>query len=144
MLVDISHAATATVDDILAVATRPVVASHSGVLGSCESVRNLGDEHLRRIAGSGGVIGIGFWPEVCCGDDATAIARAIRHAVDVMGAEHVALGSDFDGAVPVPFDATGLVQITDALLAEGFGERDIRRVMGGNVLRLLAENLPGR
>ncbi|MFL5679879.1 MAG: dipeptidase [Chloroflexota bacterium] len=144
MLVDVSHASVATVDDVLAMAKRPVVASHTGVSGSCTSVRNLGDEHLRAIAGTGGLIGIGFWPEVCCGDDGRAIARSARHAVDVMGVEHVGLGSDFDGAVPVPFDATGLAQVTDALIEAGFGDDDVRRVMGGNVLRLLAENLPER
>ncbi|HKG56145.1 MAG TPA: dipeptidase [Candidatus Limnocylindrales bacterium] len=144
MLVDVSHASVATIDDVLAMATRPVVASHTGVLGSCTSVRNLSDEHLRAIAATGGVVGIGFWPEVCCGDDAAAIARSVRHGVDVIGVEHVGLGSDFDGAVPVPFDATGLVQVTDALLEAGFRDDDVRRVMGGNVLRLLAENLPER
>ncbi|HEY0442641.1 MAG TPA: membrane dipeptidase [Candidatus Limnocylindrales bacterium] len=144
VLVDVAHASTATVDDVLAMARRPVVASHTGVLGSWSSVRNLGDAHLRAIAATGGLIGVGFWPEVTGGDDAAAIVRGIRHAVGVMGVEHVALGSDFDGAVPVPFDATGFVQLTDALLEDGFGDADIERVMGGNVLRLLAENLPGR
>jgi microsomal dipeptidase-like Zn-dependent dipeptidase len=144
VLVDVAHASAATVDDVLAMARRPVVASHTGVLGSWSSVRNLGDAHLRAIAATGGLIGVGFWPEVTGGDDAAAIVRGIRHAVGVMGVEHVALGSDFDGAVPVPFDATGFVQLTDALLEDGFGDADIERVMGGNVLRLLAENLPGR
>ncbi|MDQ3806229.1 MAG: membrane dipeptidase, partial [Acidobacteriota bacterium] len=55
---------------------------------------------------------------------------------------HVALGSDFDGAVATPFDATGLVQLTDALLAEGFTEEEVALIMGGNVARLLAETLP--
>ena len=55
----------------------------------------------------------------------------------------MALGSDFDGAVPVPFDASAMVQLTDALLAEGLDEVAVRRVMGGNVLRLLEQTLPG-
>ena len=70
------------------------------------------------------------------------MARAIRHAANVVGVGHVALGSDFDGAVTEPFDTTGVVLITDALLEEGFTEEEVGRVMGGNVFRLLAETLP--
>jgi len=63
-------------------------------------------------------------------------------ALVLVGVEHVALGSDFDGAVTTPFDTTGLAQITDALLEEGFGEEEIRMIMGGNALRLLMQSLP--
>ena len=75
-------------------------------------------------------------------EDVAAIVRSIRYAVDVGGVEHVALGSDFDGAVPEPFDATGLVLLTEALLDAGFADDDIARIMGGNVRRLLADVLP--
>lgn len=142
MIVDVSHASVATIDDVLACARRPVVASHTGVRGTCQGIRNLSDEHIRRIADSGGLVGIGFWPTVSCGDDAAAIARSVRHAVAVGGTDHVGLGSDFDGAVPVPFDATGLVQVTDALLEAGFPDEAVSKVMGGNVLRLLTATLP--
>jgi membrane dipeptidase len=142
MLVDVAHASAATIDDILAIATRPVVASHTGVRGVTDNARNLSDEHLRAIAETGGLIGIGFWPTAAGGDDAAAIARSIRHATNVAGLEHVGLGSDFDGAVQTPFDATGMVQVTDALLEAGFSEDEIGRVMGGNAIRLLLECLP--
>jgi microsomal dipeptidase-like Zn-dependent dipeptidase len=62
--------------------------------------------------------------------------------IDLIGAEHVGLGSDYDGAVDVPFDTTGLPLLTGALLAEGVDEQDIARVMGGNQIRLLMELLP--
>jgi membrane dipeptidase len=142
MVVDIAHASAATIGDVLAVATAPVVASHTGVCGTCDNRRNLTDDQLRGIAATGGVVGIGFWDTATGGSDATAIARAIRYTADVVGADHVGLGSDWDGAVPVPFDATGLVQLTDALLAEGLDEAAIRLVMGENVLRVLAAVLP--
>lgn len=142
MLVDVAHASPTTIDDVLAIATRPVMVSHTGVKGTCDNKRNLSDDHLRRIAKTGGVIGIGYWETAVCGTDAKAIAKAIRHAVTVAGVDHVGLGSDFDGAVAEPFDTTGLVQITDALLNEGFSEDDIRKIMGGNVLRVLREYLP--
>ncbi len=142
LLVDVAHASPATIDDVLAIAGRPIVASHTGISAVCPSPRNLSDGHVRAIADGGGVVGIGFWPGAVCGQDAAAIARAIVHAVDVGGAEGVALGSDFDGAVPTPFDATGLVQLTDALLDAGLAEDVVAKVMGGNVVRLLDQSLP--
>jgi microsomal dipeptidase-like Zn-dependent dipeptidase len=142
MLVDVAHASAATIADVLAVATRPVVASHTGVCGTCDNSRNLTDGQLRGIAATGGVVGIGFWETATGGRDARSIARAIRYTVDLIGSAHVALGSDWDGAVSVPFDASGLVLLTEALLAEGLGEDVIRDVMGGNVVRLLGTALP--
>ncbi|HEX8474213.1 MAG TPA: dipeptidase [Pyrinomonadaceae bacterium] len=142
MIVDLAHASARTIDDVLAMATRPVVVSHTGVRGTCDNARNLDDEQLRRIAQTGGIIGIGYWDTAVCGTDAKAIARAIRHTVNVVGVEHVALGSDFDGAVTTPFDTTGLVQLTDALIAQGFSDGEIEKIMGGNVVRFLLENLP--
>jgi microsomal dipeptidase-like Zn-dependent dipeptidase len=142
MIVDVAHTSAATIDDILAMATRPVVASHTGARGICDNARNLSDAHLRGIAATGGVIGIGFWETATGGEDVASIARSVRYAIDVAGVEHVALGSDFDGAVAVPIDATGMVQITDALLEIGLDEDAVAKVMGGNALRVLADALP--
>jgi microsomal dipeptidase-like Zn-dependent dipeptidase len=142
MLVDLAHASARTIDDVLAMATRPVVVSHTGVRATCDNARNLSDDQLRRIAATGGVIGIGYWDTAVCGQDAAAITRAIAHAASVVGPEHVALGSDFDGAVSVPFDTTGLAVLVDALLAAGLREEAIAQIMGGNVVRLLGQSLP--
>jgi len=142
MIVDLAHASTATIDDVIAISRRPLVVSHTGVRGTCDNVRNLSDDHLRGVAASGGLVGIGFWPNATGGDDVAAIARAIRHATNVAGIDHVGLGSDFDGAVAQPIDASGMAQITDALLAEGFGDDQVAAVMGGNALRVLAALLP--
>jgi membrane dipeptidase len=137
MFVDLAHASSRTIADVLAIARRPVVVSHTGVKGACDNARNLSDDELRGIAATGGLVGIGYWETATCGTDAAAIARSIRYAVDLIGADHVALGSDFDGAVVEPFDTTGVVQITDALLQAGFDESTIRKVLGENVIRLL-------
>ena len=142
MIVDVAHASAKTIDDVLAIATRPVFVSHTGVRGTCDNQRNLSDEQLRGIARTGGVIGIGYWDTAVCGKDAKAIATAIRYTANLVGADRVGLGSDFDGAVVEPFDTSGLVQITDALLAEGFTDEEIGKIMGRNVLRLLIQNLP--
>src|SRR5207302_10323070 len=99
MIVDLAHSSPKTIHDVLAVSHRPVVVSHTGVKGTCDNRRNLSDEHLRKIAGRRGIIGIGYWETAVCGNDAKAIARAIRYAANLIGADHVALGSDFDGAV---------------------------------------------
>jgi len=142
MLIDLAHASPATLADVTAMAARPVVVSHTGVRATCNNNRNLSDDQLRAVAKTGGVIGIGYWETATCGTDAHAIARAIRHAVDTVGVEHVALGSDFDGGTTMPFDTSGLAMITDALLHEGFSEQDIRKIVGGNVVRVLLEALP--
>lgn len=142
MLLDLAHASSALIEDALALSTRPVIVSHTGVRGTCDNNRNLSDAQLRAIAATEGVVGIGYWDTAVCGEDAVAIARAIAYAVQQIGAEHVALGSDFDGAVPVPFDTTGLPLIVDALLGQGMSEDDIRLVMGENAARVFAEVLP--
>jgi membrane dipeptidase len=142
MILDLAHASPKAFDDAVALARRPVVVSHAGVAGTCANARNLSDDHLRAVATNGGIVGIGYWEIATCGTDAGAIARAIRHAVGVMGIDHVGLGSDFDGAVAEPFDTTGLVQVTDALIAAGFSDAEIAAVMGGNVIRLLQATLP--
>ncbi len=142
MIVDIAHGSQKQIDEVLAMATRPVVVSHGGVKGTCDNNRNLSDGQLRAIAANGGLVGIGYWDTAVCGTDPAAIARAQKYVIDLIGAEHVGLGSDYDGAVDVPFDTTGLPLLTEALLAEGLGERDVARVMGGNQIRLLAELLP--
>jgi len=144
MIIDLAHASPRTIDDVLAVASRPVVVSHTGVRGTCDNNRNLTDDQIRAVALKGGLIGIGYWDTATCGRDAQAIVRAMRHVSSLVGVTHVALGSDFDGAVTTPFDTTGLVQITDAMLAAGYSETEIRLIMGGNVMEFLGENLPER
>ncbi len=142
MLVDLAHASAKTINDVLSIATRPVVVSHTGVRGTCDNNRNLSDAQLRNIAQKGGVIGIGYWDTAVCGTDASAIARAIRYAVDTVGVDHVGLGSDYDGAIAAPFDTSGVVEITDALMKENFTEEEIGKIMGGNVVRLWQTSLP--
>ena len=142
IIVDLAHASEQVVLDVLDIAGRPVVVSHTGVQATCNTRRNLSDEMIRRIAENGGLIGIGFWDTAICSTEPEAIVRAMRHVVDLVGVGHVGLGSDFDGTVRIEFDATGLARITEALMEGGFSEEEIRQIMGGNVLRLLRETLP--
>ena len=142
VFVDLAHASAKTIDDVLDLSRRPVIVSHTGVKGTCDNNRNLSDDQLKRIALTGGIVGIGFWDTATCGTDAKAIAKAIRYTVNLIGVDHVALGSDYDGAITAPFDTTGVVQITDALLQEGFSDGDIKKIMGENVIRTLQFFLP--
>ncbi len=141
MLVDLAHASPRTIEDVLSIAKRPVIVSHTGVKATCDNSRNLSDAQLRGVAHTGGVIGIAYFDVAVCGTDAAAIARAIRHTVDTVGVDAVALGSDFDGAVVAPFDTTGLGLVVDALYQSGFTDEDIAKVMGGNALRVLLSSL---
>ena len=142
MLVDLAHASRKTISDVLDMARKPVVFSHTGVRGTCDSPRNIDDNALRRTAATGGLVGIGFFQGATCGSDLGAVVRAIRYCVDRVGAEHVALGSDFDGFVRTPIDAGGLAALTDALLEAGFSEAQVRAIMGENVRRVLGRVLP--
>jgi len=142
MIVDLAHASPQTFADALALATKPVIVSHTGVQATCPGPRNLSDEQLRTLAQHGALIGIGFWDGAVCDPSPHAIARAIRHAVDVAGLSHVALGSDWDGATTVAFGADDVAQVTEALLQAGFSDDEIRAVMGENAIRFLVENLP--
>lgn len=142
MIIDLAHASPATLRDVTAMAKKPVIVSHTGVKGTCNNARNLSDDELRAVARTGGVVGIGYWETAVCGHDARAVARAIQYTAKTIGMEHVALGSDFDGATTMPFDVTGVPLITDALRKAGLSEHDVRLVMGENVVRVLFQNLP--
>lgn len=144
MVVDIAHCSHQCVGEILSLAKRPVVSSHGGVQATCKVNRNLTDDEIRGVARTGGVIGIGYWDAAICSTDPRAIAKAMRHVRDLVGIDHVGLGSDFDGATTTPFDTAGLAHVTQALIDEGFTDADIAKVMGGNVLRVLKAVLPPR
>ena len=144
MIVDIAHCSHQCVSEILAMATRPVVSSHGGVQATCDVNRNLTDDEIRGVAATGGIIGVGYWEGAVCDTSPRAAAKAMKHIRDLVGIEHVALGSDYDGAVTVRFDTSELTQVTQSLLDEGFSEEEIRAAMGGNALRVIAEGLVPR
>jgi len=142
IIVDLAHASEQMVSDVLQVATRPPVVSHTGVRGTCNSARNLSDETMKAIAAKGGLIGIGYWKGAVCDDTPAGVAKAIRYAVDLVGEDHVALGSDYDGSTTVTFDASGSVVLVEAMLRTGLTADQVRKITGGNALRFLEANLP--
>lgn len=137
MIVDIAHCSEACVADILKMARRPVVSSHGGVQATCQVNRNLSDDQIRAVAATGGLVGIGYWDAAICDTSPASIAKAMKHVRDLVGIQHVALGSDYDGATTVRFDTSKLVQVTQALIDAGFTDDEIRAAMGGNAIRVL-------
>ena len=144
MMVDISHAGDQTFYDALAISTKPIVASHSSSRALCNHPRNLTDEQLKALAIKGGVAQVtlynGFLKEAGEATIQDAIAH-LNHMVDIMGIEHVGIGTDFDGdgGIIGCASASELINFTCCLLKERYSEDDIRRIWGGNFLRVMEE-----
>ena len=144
MMVDISHAGDQTFYDALDISTKPIVASHSSSRALCNHPRNLTDEQLKALAIKGGVAQVtlynGFLKEEGQATIQDAIAH-LNHMVDIMGIEHVGIGTDFDGdgGIIGCASASELINFTRCLLKERYSEEDIRRIWGGNFLRVMKE-----
>ena len=144
MMVDISHAGDQTFYDALDISTKPIVASHSSSRALCNHPRNLTDEQLKALAIKGGVAQVtlynGFLKEEGQATIQDAIAH-LNHMVDIMGIEHVGIGTDFDGdgGIIGCASASELINFTRCLLKERYSEEDIRRIWGGNFLRVMEE-----
>jgi len=141
MIIDLAHASPKMFEDVLEISEKPVMVSHTGIRAILNSPRNISDEQIRKIAEKGGVIGIAFFDLAVGEDEIKGIIASMKRVKNLVGVEHVALGSDFDGSVTVPFDITGLPLIVEALLNDGFTENEIRAIMGENVKRFLLEIL---
>ena len=142
IMIDVAHSSEAVVQDLLADHSVPLIVSHTGFQGHCDSPRNISDDTMELITDAGGLIGVGFWDGATCGNDVNSIVGAIRYGIDRFGLEHIALGSDWDGAISAPFDAANIAQLTQGLLDAEFSEAEIRAVMGGNMVRFLKNHLP--
>lgn len=142
LIIDIAHASPAMVAEVLALSSSPTILSHGGLKGACRTPRNLPDELMQAFAARGGLLGIGYWDGAVCDPSPEGIVRSIRFAIDLLGVDHVALGSDYDGTVATTFDTSELAVLTETMLRFGFTEDEIRKVMGDNVKRFLLENLP--
>jgi microsomal dipeptidase-like Zn-dependent dipeptidase len=142
MMIDLAHLSPAAIDDVLAMVKVPTVVSHTGVKGTCDNPRNLSDRHVRAIAEGGGVIGVGFWAMAVCGTAPEKIVAAMLHIVDLVGDEHVSLGSDYDGSTTVAFDISKLPSLTQAMIDAKLSDASITKILGGNILRVMQQVLP--
>jgi membrane dipeptidase len=141
-IIDVAHSSEAVVREVLDMTDAPLIVSHTGVRSLCETPRNIDDALFAEIAARGGLIGIGFWADVTCDDSPAGVARVIAYSAEQFGVEAIALGSDYDGSITASFDASELAALTDALLADGMSEADIRAVMGENQIRFFLAHLP--
>jgi membrane dipeptidase len=145
IIVDLAHINRRGFLDACALATRPPIVSHAGVVGAHAHWRNVDDEQLRAVAERGGCVGVMFCPQFLGGDGLAPVVRHLDHIVHVCGEDAPALGSDWDGFI-VPTselrDAAHLPLLTDALLQAGWSDRAIAKVLRENALRVLADNPP--
>ena len=141
ILVDMSHAGEKSFYDALDISSKPIVCSHSSARALCDHPRNLTDDQMRALAAKGGVaqttIYHGFLRqdgEACVLD----VMEHLEHAIQVMGIDHVGLGTDFDGdgGVRGLADASELILFTKQLLRRRYSEEDIQKIWGGNFLRV--------
>ena len=144
MMIDISHAGEQTFYDTLNISTKPIVASHSSSRTLCNHPRNLTDEQLRALAAKGGVAQVTLYNGFLKEEGMATIQDAINHLnhmVKIMGVEHVGIGTDFDGdgGIIGCASASELINFTRCLLKERYNEEDIRRIWGGNFLRVMEE-----
>jgi len=142
IMIDVSHSAPQVVEDVLAYTDTALIVSHSGVYGHCASKRNISDALMQKIAQAGGIVGIGYWDGAVCDTSPQNIVKALRYAVDLIGVDHVALGSDFDGSTETQLDTSELAVLTHEMIEADFTEHEIRRIMGENMQLFLANHLP--
>lgn len=147
MLVDVSHLNEPGFWDVMKLSTRPVLASHSNALVLCDHPRNLSDEQIRALADGGGVIGVNFYGRFLTTQGVATIDHVVEHVdylVKVGGLECVGLGSDFDGIdeTPIGLEHYGKTpELADLLKKRGYGHDAVRKIMGGNLLRLCQDVL---
>jgi len=142
MVVDVSHLGDAGFWDLIETSKDPVVASHSNARAVCPHPRNMTDEMIKALAEHGGVMGMNFAPDFVDKKKPSVetLIDHIDHIVDLVGPEHVGLGSDFDGIPSTPKgleDTSRMPAITEELVRREYSEEYIRLILGGNHLRLL-------
>jgi membrane dipeptidase len=144
IIVDVSHLSDAGFWDLMDIAKGPVIASHSNSRAVCDHPRNMTDEMIQALADRDGVIGMNFAPAFVHPTHPTGetVVDHIDHIVSLVGPSHVGLGSDFDGIPSAPVgleDVTRMPNITAELVRRGYTEEDVRKILGGNHLRLIKQ-----
>ncbi|UCD46041.1 MAG: dipeptidase [Candidatus Bathyarchaeota archaeon] len=142
VIVDVSHINDAGFWDVNDISRNPVIASHSNSRAICGHPRNMTDDMIVALADGGGVMGMNFAPSFVHPTAPTVetLVNHVDHIVDLVDSDHVGLGSDFDGIRSTPVgleDVTKMPGITEELLRRGYGEDDVKKILGGNHLRLI-------
>ena len=146
MVLDVSHISDSCFWDVVDLKEGPFIASHSNCRDVCDHQRNLTDDMIRALADHGGVTGMNFAPAFVDEEEATVerVVDHIDHIVDLVGPDHVGLGSDFDGIGSTPVgleDASRMPNITRELVKREYPDEDILKILGGNHLRVFKDVL---
>jgi membrane dipeptidase len=139
MIVDVSHLSERAFWAVLDATRGPVMATHSDAAGLTPHRRNLTDDQLRALARRGSVVGVNYYPAFTGGSTIQHILAHLDYLVKIVGSDHVALGSDFDGfsqTIAGLEDVSKLPALTAGLLARGYAPDDVRKILGGNALRV--------
>ena len=144
IMVDLSHAAESSFYNALEVSQKPIVCSHSSARALCDHPRNLTDEQMKALAQKDGVAQVTMYNGFLRTDGQATILDAVEHLnhmVNVMGIEHVGIGTDFDGdgGVPGMANASEVINFTRRLLKERYSEEQIQMIWGGNFLRVMEQ-----
>ena len=146
MLIDVSHLSETGFWDVIKRSKAPIVASHSNCYALCSHLRNLKDEQIKALSDKGGVIGITFVPNFLTQEKRkTTVKDVVAHIdylVEKAGIDCVGLGSDFDGTGALPLGLEGVEKIpyiTEELLNRGYKEKDIKKILGENFLKVFKE-----
>lgn len=144
IMVDLSHAAESSFYNALEVSQQPIVCSHSSARSLCDHPRNLTDEQMKALAKKGGVAQVTLYNGFLRTDGQATILDAVEHLnhmVNIMGIEHVGIGTDFDGdgGVPGIANASEVINFTRRLLQERYTEEQIQMIWGGNFLRVMEQ-----
>lgn len=143
--IDLAHLSEAAFWQVLEATRGPVLVSHTGMAGETPSWRNLTDTQAKAVAARGGVIGVIAAPQYLGGRGLDAMVRHVVRAIRVVGAAHVALGTDLDGFVVPPrglSDSSGFPALTEELLRGGIKPDDVTAILGGNFVRMLERFRP--
>lgn len=150
VITDLAHINDKAYYEALELSSRPPIVSHTAVFALSQHWRCLTDDQIKALAKAGGAMGIAFAPAFIHRDPKQAtierVVEHICHVADLVGIEHVGIGSDFDGlgsTIPVVPEVSQLVRLTQAMLAHGMTQEEIQKVWGGNFVRLLKRNIDG-
>jgi membrane dipeptidase len=145
MMIDVSHISIDSFNDIITLSKAPVIASHSGCRALCNVTRNINDDQLKALKKNGGVIQIVALDKYVAqspkGANLQTFVDHIDHVVNLIGIDHVGIGSDFDGGAGIPgfADASECLNVTVELLRRGYSREDIEKIWGGNLLRVWSD-----